>query len=44
LPPLDADIVEDHPGEQRQQQHATRNNKAHVHSPYLWLGTVSVVA
>jgi hypothetical protein len=44
LPPPHVDIVEDIPGEQRQQQHATRNNKAHAHSPYLWLGTVSVVA
>jgi hypothetical protein len=44
LPPPNVDIVEDIPGEQRQQQHATGNNKAHAHSPYLWLGTVSVVA
>jgi hypothetical protein len=31
------DVVENDIGEQRYQQHATRDNKTHVHSPY-WNG------
>jgi hypothetical protein len=44
LPPSNANIVKNNPGEQRQQQRATRDNKAHAHSPHLLLDTVSAVA
>ena len=34
LPPSDSDIIEDDTDEQRHQQRATRNKKAHLHSPH----------